>query len=112
MEKLHQSHAHLEELAGQLKQAMRCVEVARERRREVEERLAREERVLEEREEAYRKLLVQLGQDTAISEEHSRLVARQRQRVADLRKVGALCCVFTMIKLHIMCSSNLSLVCV
>ena len=60
---------------------------ARDKARQVEEKLAREERVLGEREEAYGKLLVQLGQDTAISQEHNRLVARQRQRVVDLRKV-------------------------
>ena len=64
------------------------MERARERGQEVEDRLAREERVLDEREVAYGKLLTQLGQDTAISEEHSRLVARQRQRVTDLRKVN------------------------
>lgn len=68
---------------------MECVEGARVRGQEMEERLGREERVLEEREEAYRKVLVQLGQDTAISEEQSRLVARQRHRVTDLRKVQA-----------------------
>ena len=66
---------------------MQCVNEARDRARQVEERLAREERALEEREEAYGKVLIQLGQDTAISQEHSRLVARQRERVADLRKV-------------------------
>ena len=66
---------------------MECVEKAREKGGEVEEKLVREERVLEERDEAYRKVLVQLGQDTAISEEQRRLVARQRHRVSDLRKV-------------------------
>ena len=70
---------------------MECVEKARERAGVVEERLVREERVLEERDEAYRKVLVQLGQDTAISEEQSRLVARQRHRVSDLRKVHSKC---------------------
>lgn len=60
---------------------------AEDRVRQVEERLVREERVLDEREEAYGKLLVQLGQDTAISQEHSRLVARQRQRVRHLKEV-------------------------
>ena len=66
---------------------MRCVSGARDRVQQIEERLGRERRVLEEREEAYTKLLVQLGQDTAISQEHSRLMARQEQRVRHLRKV-------------------------
>lgn len=66
---------------------MKCVERARERSRELEEKQAREERVLEEREDAYKKVLVQLGQDTAISEEQSRLVTRQTQRVSELQKV-------------------------
>lgn len=65
---------------------------ARNRARQMEEKLVREERVLEEREEAYEKLLVQLGQDTAISQEHSRLVARQRERVRHLKEVGTCIC--------------------
>lgn len=68
---------------------MECVNGARNRAQQMEEKLVREERVLEEREEAYEKLLVQLGQDTAISQEHSRLVARQRERVRHLKEVGA-----------------------
>ena len=70
---------------------MECVSGAKERAGQVEERLVREERVLEEREEAYGKLLVQLGQDTAISQEHGRLVARQRERVSHLKEVGTYC---------------------
>ena len=46
-----------------------------------------EERVLEEREEAYSKLLVQLGQDMAISQEHGKLLARQRDTIQHLREV-------------------------
>lgn len=67
---------------------MQCVSNAREKTHQVNERLSREERVLEEKEEAYSKVLIQLGQDTAISQEHSRLVARQKQRVTELKKVA------------------------
>ena len=61
--------------------------MARDRVQQIEERLGRERRVLEERVEAYTKLLVQLGQDTAISQEHSRLLTRQEQRVRRLKEV-------------------------
>ena len=79
----------MEEHTGQLRDGMQCVSGARDRVQQIEERLGRERRVLEEREEAYAKLLVQLGQDTAISQEHSRLVTKQEQRVRHLKEVLA-----------------------
>ena len=84
---LNRKQSHVREHTQQLKEGMECVNGAKERACLIEERLGREERVLEEKEEAYSKLLVQLGQDMAISQEHGRLVARQRERIGHLRKV-------------------------
>ena len=69
-------------------EGIQCVNRAQDKARQMEEKLGREERVLEEREEAYSKMLIQLGQDTAIAQEHSRLVTRQKQRVNELRNVN------------------------
>ena len=66
---------------------MACVQRARDRVRQLEDRLVREGRALEERREAYSKLLVQLGQDTAISQEHDRLITKQNRRITHLHKV-------------------------
>lgn len=54
----------------------------------LEERIRRETIVLGEKSEACIKLLVQIGQDTAISSQHSKLVAKQKERIAHLKKVG------------------------
>ena len=47
--------------------------------------------VLREKGEACTKLLVQIGQDTAISCQHSKLVAKQKERIAHLKKVQSGC---------------------
>ena len=54
----------------------------------LQERISRETVVLGEKSEACIKLLVQIGQDTAISSQHSKLVAKQKERIAHLKKVG------------------------
>ena len=53
----------------------------------LQERIKREEVVLTEKSEACLKLLVQIGQDTAILKQHSQLLAKQKDRIAHLKKV-------------------------
>ena len=63
---------------------------ARERAEALERKVGRERVVLGEKSEACEQLLVQVGQDTAISQEHSKLAAKQRSRIAHLRKVSSM----------------------
>lgn len=72
----------------QLSQALRCFSHAMEQVSSLQERTRRETVVLGEKSEACNKLLIQIGQDTAISCQHSKLVAKQKERIAHLKKVG------------------------
>ena len=62
-----------------LSQALRCFSHATEQVSSLQERIRRETVVLGEKSEACNKLLIQIGQDTAISCQHSKLVAKQKR---------------------------------
>ena len=73
--------------SSELSLALSCHTHAVEKASCLEERIHRETVVLGEKSEACIKLLVQIGQDTAISSQHSKLVAKQKERIAHLMKV-------------------------
>ena len=75
---------------NQVAAALKCVRQARERAEALERKVGRERVVLGEKSEACEQLLVQVGQDTAISQEHSKLAAKQRSKIAHLRKVSSM----------------------
>lgn len=76
--------------SSRLSLALNCLEQAMRKADSLRERIQREEVVLGEKGEACIKLLVQIGQDTAISCQHSKLVAKQKERIAHLKKVQLL----------------------
>lgn len=73
--------------SSRLSLALNCLEHAMKKASCLQEKIKREEVVLGEKGEACIKLLVQIGQDTAISCQHSKLVAKQKERIAHLKKV-------------------------
>ena len=84
---LHQLHSSALTSSQQVGVALQCVCEAGDRVRGLRERVEREGVVLGERSEACDKLRTQIGQDTAILKEHNKLLAKQRQRIAHLKKV-------------------------
>ena len=70
-----------------LSSALACIEKATSRINVLQERVKRESVVLDEKCEACVKLLVQIGQDTAISHQHTKLVTKQKERITHLKKV-------------------------
>lgn len=83
-------HATSKTKSTQLTSALRCLDRATERVCVLGDRIRREEVVLREKGEACDKLLVQIGQDTTISLQHRKLVAKQRERIAHLKKVSGM----------------------
>ena len=80
-------HSVNQSKCSKLSSALSCIERATSRINVLQERIKRESIVLEEKSEACVKLLVQIGQDTAISHEHNKLVKKQRERITHLKKV-------------------------
>ncbi len=74
--------------SSQLSLALGCLHRATERVASLREKIKREEVVLTEKKEACIKLLTQIGQDTAISRQHSKLVTKERERIVHLKKVS------------------------
>ena len=70
-----------------LSSALACIEKATTKIATLQERIKRESVVLDEKRQACVKLLVQIGQDTTISHQHNKLVAKQRERIIHLKKV-------------------------
>ena len=70
-----------------LSRALSCLEEAMKKAGCLQDKIKREGVVLGEKSEACTKLLVQIGQDTAISCQHSKLVAKQKERITHLKKV-------------------------
>ena len=85
--KLSEVHAANETKSSRISSALACVSTASARAKTLQERIKREEVVLTEKSEACLKLLVQIGQDTAILKQHSQLLAKQKDRIAHLKKV-------------------------
>ena len=84
---LRETHVAIETGSSLASSAVECVRTAQTRARGLEERVGKEEIILTEKSEACAKLLVQIGQDTAIMKQHSRLLGRQKERIAHLKKV-------------------------
>ena len=87
---LQRVHSTTTDRCNQVAAALKCVRQARERAEALERKVGRERVVLEEKCEVCEQLLVQVGQDTAISQEHSKLASKQRSRIAHLRKVSSM----------------------
>ena len=73
---------------SKLSSALACIEKATNKITPLQERIKRESIVLDEKSQACVKLLVQIGQDTAISHQHNKLVTKQRERITHLKKVS------------------------
>lgn len=84
------THASIQDRSSHVTAAMVTVSRARTQAATLEERIIKEEVVLTEKKEACLKLLTQVGQDTAILEQHSRLLTKQRERISHLRKVRSI----------------------
>lgn len=82
-------HSSIADRSDRVNSALECVRRAMERGEALQQRVGRERVVLSEKCEACERLLVQVAQDTAISREHNKLVAKQRGRIAHLRKVSS-----------------------
>ncbi len=67
--------------------ALATVSTAQAQAVALEERIGKEEVILSEKKGASLKLLVLIGQDTAILKQHSRLLSKQRERISHLKKV-------------------------
>ena len=80
-------HSENQSQCFKLSSALTCIERATSRIAVLQERIKRESIVLDEKCEACVKLLVQIGQDTAISHQHNKLVSKQRERIVHLKKV-------------------------
>lgn len=85
--KLNEVHEASQSESAQLRLALDCLYFAMDRANSLRERIQHEEVVLGEKREACVKLLTQIGQDTAISRQHSRLVVKQREKILHLEKV-------------------------
>ena len=81
-------HSSTTNQCNQVTAALKRVRQAREKGEALECKVGKERVVLGEKSEACEQLLVQVGQDTAISQEHSKLAAKQRSRIAHLRRVS------------------------
>ncbi len=88
MHELNEVEGESKSSSAQLSSALSCLEQAMERVSSLEEKMRRETTVLGEKGEACMKLLVQIGQDTAISGQHSKLVSKQKERISHLKKVN------------------------
>ncbi len=84
---LKETHASIKARSNHVTAAMVTVRQARSQAASLEERIVKEEVILTEKREACLKLLTQVGQDTAILEQHTRLLTKQRERIAHLKKV-------------------------
>lgn len=73
--------------SSQLTLALSCLSSAMERASKLHDRIQHEKVILGEKSEACVKLLNLIGQDTAISRQHSRLVVKQKERISYLKKV-------------------------
>ena len=80
-------HSISQSKCSKLSSALSCVERASSQVSALQDKIKRESVILEEKRDACVKLLVQIGQDTAISHQHNKLVTRQRERIAHLKKV-------------------------
>ena len=85
---LQRIHSSTTDQCNQVTAALNRVRQAREKGEALERKVGKERVVLGEKSEACEQLLVQVGQDTAISQEHSKLAAKQRSRIAHLRRVS------------------------
>ena len=81
-------HSTTTDQCNQVTAALKRVRQAREKVEALERKVGKERVVLGEKSEACEQLLVQVGQDTAISQEHSKLAAKQRSRITHLRRVS------------------------
>jgi len=98
---LGEAHSSQQACSSQVSSALECVSVAEGQYNNLVERVGREETLLGEKTEACLKLLVQIGQDTAILKQHSRLLTKQKERITHLRKVyQPLSFRFTHCKVH------------
>ena len=84
---LSQMHSVNQSKCSKLQLALACIERANSQINILQGRIKRESIVLDEKCEACVKLLVQIGQDTAISHQHTKLVTKQRERITHLKKV-------------------------
>ena len=90
MFKLNDIHKSGQSRSTQLTAALDCLVFAKERASKLCDRIQHEKVILGEKSEACVKLLNLIGQDTAISTQHSRLVVKQKERISHLKKVGIL----------------------
>ena len=81
-------HSSTTNQCNQVTAALNRVRQAREKGEALERKVGKERVVLGEKSEVCEQLLIQVGQDTAISQEHSKLAAKQRSRIAHLRRVS------------------------
>ena len=81
-------HSTTTDRCNQVTAALKRVRQAREKVEALERKVGKERVVLGEKSEACEQLLVQVGQDTAISQEHSKLAAKQRSRITHLQRVS------------------------
>lgn len=80
-------HSVNQSKCSKLSSALSCIEKATTQANTLQERIKRESIVLDEKCEACVKLLIQIGQDTAISHQHNKLVTKQREKIIHLKKV-------------------------
>ena len=87
MHELKEFHSESQSKCCKLSSALACIEQATNKITTLQEKIKRESIVLDEKCRACIKLLVQIGQDTAISHQHNKLVTKQRERIVHLKKV-------------------------
>ena len=87
---LNKVHCTNQSKSATLTSALESYSSASERVASLHERQQRGEQLLGENEEACVKLITQIGQDTAISHQHSGLVVKQKDKIRHLNKVSSL----------------------
>ena len=73
---LNQMYSENQSKCSKLSSALACIDKATNKITTLQERIKRESVVLDEKCQACVKLLVQIGQDTAISHQHNKLVTK------------------------------------
>lgn len=74
--------------SSQISSALECVSIASDRVEALQDKITKEQVIYTEKKEACSKLLIQIGQDTAILKQHSQLLSKQGGRVTHLKKVS------------------------
>ena len=87
MHELTEVYSASQSKCSQLSTALKCVDKAIEKINCLQDKIKRETIVLEEKSIACTKLLVQIGQDTAISRQLNKLLSKQTNRITHLQKV-------------------------